>query len=315
MISRALEAWDYFWFPSGPPHALAVVRIALGLCSIIFWLRFLFDVELLFSGDGLYAPRAPLPEEGVQSLKDFLGLFLGNPSDLQAWVCYLLMLVTLLGFTAGLWFRLSTSLYMALFVYHYFIFGYANYGSYDKTLLILTLLLWISPCSQVWSLDASMSELVGQDPPETVSLWTQRLICVQLSIWYFGTGVYKLLSDAWSGGEVLYHSLIGVWGTPVAFWIAGLGFPMWFWDIVVMGVIWFEILAGFLLFSRRFQVPVMVFAALFHFMNGVLFNIWQFLFFPIIYILYFPPEEVKEWIESRLGLVTNNPTAPEQAPE
>ena len=36
MISRALEAWDYFWFPSGPPHALAVVRIALGLCSIIF---------------------------------------------------------------------------------------------------------------------------------------------------------------------------------------------------------------------------------------------------------------------------------------
>jgi hypothetical protein len=292
MISGALSKWDRFWFSPGSPRTLARFRVGFGLFMLVYWLRLLPDVSHLLCVDGFYLPWADSPQGPIQSTDDLIGFFVGSPSRTQAWTCYLAMLVALLGFIIGFWFRLSAVVYLTLQTYHYFAYNHGLQASFDNEMIIVTFVLLLSPCGEDLSWDAFTERIGGVAPPEEVCLWTQRLLCVQLSIWYFGVGVHKILNDAWDSGDIVYTSLLGPWGTPFGLWLAGLGLPMGVWDLTALLVIIFQLFAAFLLFSRQWQIPTMIIGAAFHLLNWLLFGIWQFLFFPLMYILYFDPIKI-----------------------
>ena len=103
---------------------------------------------------------------------------------------------------------------------------------------------------------------------------------------YFGTAVYKILSGAWNGGEVIQTALMGDWTTPLSFWLASQGLQLGWYDLMVIGVIFFELTASFMLFNKEWQKTWMWAGFIFHLINSLLLNVWEFMNFPIAYMLF-----------------------------
>jgi hypothetical protein len=53
----------------------------------------------------------------------------------------------------------------------------------------------------------------GKNPRfgETIPIWPQRLVMLQVTAIYLGTGVYKVMTSDWSSGEIFESSLQGAW--------------------------------------------------------------------------------------------------------
>ena len=52
-------------------------------------------------------------------------------------------------------------------------------------------------------------------------------------------------------------TLVGPWGTDLAFRIMAIAWPGWLFAVLTFGTIAFELSAGFALFHRRLRLPVM----------------------------------------------------------
>ena len=297
------DMWLGFWFPQGPPHALALSRVLIGAFLLIYWLRHIAYVRILFSSDGLCFPLIASPGEfdQIRSFSDFIGWLVAEPSLVRAWTLYLLTVLTAVGFTFGLFFRVSAVLHLLLWAYHWVIYIAAADYSYDRDFYLMVVFLTLSPCAQVLSLDALRRRKSGLSLPSTIELWAQRVICVHLSITYFGAGVSKVLAPAWRDGNVLLGIWSSDWGTPLAGTLLNLGLPLWFWTIAPKGVILFQLGVGFIMFSKRWIGPALLGATVFHVCNALTMGLWEFLYLPLLYPLFLDPGAVANWISARTG--------------
>ena len=298
--ASARATWTGFWFPLGPPHALALSRVLVGIFLLIYWLRYFPYVRILFSADGLCFPLLDSPGafSQIHSSSDLVGWLVAEPSLARAWTLYLLTVLTAVGFTAGLFFRASAGLHLLLWAYHWVIYiGAADY-SYDRDFYLVVAFLALSPCAQALSVDARRK---GPGYPPTVELWVQRLLCVHLAITYFGAGVSKILAPAWSDGKVLLGIWSSDWGTSLAWTLLNLGIPLWFWNMAIVGVVLFQLAIGFLLFNRRWSGLALVGGTFFHLCNALTMGLWEFLYVPLLYPLFLDPGAVANWISARTG--------------
>ncbi len=299
-IAHLAGIWNTFWFPEGPPHALALIRIGLGSFILMMWLKFLPHVTTLFSTQGLFFPYV---DESLTAspLTRLIGYIVGSASPLQAWFCYLSLLISIVGFTLGAFYRVSTTLYLIFLIYHYYAYTYHATYSYDKVLFIISWVMLASPAANVLSVDAWLARRKNKRLPTSVPLWTQRIICVQLALMYFGTGVAKVTSPFWHSGEVLEQALISEWSSPLGYWLSRLDPPMGLLNAATAIAILFELYAGYFIFQRRWQLLVMASGFFFHFLNATILVVWQFLFVPLLYILFFDPGTVARKVENILG--------------
>jgi len=196
------------------------------------------------------------------------------------------MLGALVLFTLGIWARFAALLFCMTFIYHYFIFFYFSEASYDKVNLIIMAILVFSPCDEAFSVKSWLRRRRGIPAKASYPLWTQQLICLEIAAVYFGAGVYKILSGAWNGGEVIYTALMADWSSPLSFWLARQGLQMGWYDIMLLMVIFFELTAWFMLFNKKYQKLWMIGGIIFHLSNALLLNIWAFLNFPLTYGLF-----------------------------
>jgi hypothetical protein len=126
---------------------------------------------------------------------------------------------------------------------------------------------------------------------------------VQVAFMYWGTGVFKLLSPAWAGGEMLAYSLMGDWASRAAFWLLQWNLPWGVFDVIVLTTILMELYAPFLLFHPSWQKWFFAWGVVFHTGIGVCLNIWPFMVMPLSYVLFIEPARVKrmaEWVGARL---------------
>ncbi|HKQ62031.1 MAG TPA: HTTM domain-containing protein [Candidatus Polarisedimenticolaceae bacterium] len=280
-LRRGREAWSRFWFPTGPPHALALFRIGFGLVVLLRWLSLAPHVTLLLSNQGIYLPRIELPG--------------GGPPPALAWALYLAAVASTGAVVLGLVTRLALLLQAVLLGYHWIVYFYATNFSYDALFLILTLCLVPSPCGRALSLDARGS---GTDATASWPLWTQRLICAQIALLYFGSAVFKISSPAWNNGEVLFQTLQDMWATGLGLRLIRLGLPRGVFDLACYATIVFELSLPVMLSSRRWWGVAAGLGTLFHTTIAALLSIWQFLVVPPAYVLFADPEDVRRRVEA-----------------
>ena len=294
------RAWSRFWFISGSPDGLALFRMLFGFYWLIRWIWWAPHVTLFFSREGMHFPELPAPVEGIHNFYQLIGWLTASPSVLQAWVLYLLTLPIIVMIIAGLFTRFSLFIFLLSWNYHYFLHFHMYETSYDRFLILLCFFLLFSPCGRSLSMDAYRTSGHPGGIDESFPLWTQRLICVQTALFYFGTAVHKLMSPAWNNGDNMASTLISDYSTQLGFWFARQDLPLGVYDIATVALIIFEILIGVLLFNARWQKLFFMLGFGFHLINTTVLWIPQFLIVPCTYVLFLKPDSVREWISRQL---------------
>lgn len=265
-----------YWFESISPYPLAAFRILFGVYLFCYFAQFIFRVEMLFSSNGVYVPFA---------MPDYA------PAPLLAWLIYLLTLGLCALFILGFRTRIITPFLLLYYLYHYFLnLSLPNY-SYDKINMQFLFLLCFAELDLVWSLSPSR-KVVGTLEPTTPA-WATRFIVLQVFFQYFGSGLWKLFNPVWHSGSIISLTYAGPWGTDLAFAVLQLGLADWFYDVVTWGVILFELVFGFVLYSRKFQRFAIVLGILFHLHNWAFLQIFEFFSLVSAYVLFIEGAEVK----------------------
>lgn len=309
MLKRIADLWSGFWFIEGPPHGMAAFRILMGIYWLVHWLPLAPYIRETLSDEGMHFPFFFYPSENLDVFGRFYG-WLTQP--LPMWAATLLYIIVvglsiciILGYRT----RIALVAYVLMYTYYYVYFLHPLNSSFGRMTFIMTAILIFSPCGKVLSLDAKRARQRGETVPETFPLWTARAICVQVFFIYVGTALFKVHSESWNKGEMIYTSLVGDWTTPLSFWLARFDWSWGTYDLVLLSTILFEFWAGLLLFHPRWQKPVFAIGTVFHLQIAVFLSIWQFLFMPMTYVLFVEPYRMRDWVQRKLQR-----RAPEAAP-
>ncbi len=283
-----------FFLPEGDPANLGLFRFCFGI-YLIWHLGPLWQVvPTAFSQDGFYLPLFEPGQPGLTGLESWIATISQPVSASTAYLIFTTLMVALLAFTIGIWTKLACLIFCTIFIYYYFIFFHFTQCSFDKINLMIMGILFFSPCDEAWSLKCWRKLRAGGARTITAPLWTARLITLEIAIMYFGTAVYKILSNAWNGGEVIQTALMGDWTTPLSFWLAGLGLQLGWYDLLVIAVISFELTASFMLYNKEWQKTWMWAGFTFHLCNALLLNVWEFMNFPMTYFLFLNSAYIKK---------------------
>jgi hypothetical protein len=291
------KTWNSFWFIEGPPHALAIFRILFSAFWLVIWLSWLPHVSLYFSRNGMYFPAFPDPGKNVSGFQTLVGWITRSPSIGQAWLLYGIGAALLSFIMVGFFTRLALIAFFLVLNYHYYVYLHMHGTSFDRLLLLVLILMILSPCGAVLSLDAHIAR--RKSSSKTIyNLWTQRMICVQIAIIYLATGIHKIITPAWTSGKDLAAAFYGDYATHAGFWIAKMNIPHGVYNLLTVLIIFFELSLSFLLFSRRWQNWAFVFGSIFHILNCIFLWIPQFLVVICCYILFLDPQKAASYFSS-----------------
>jgi Vitamin K-dependent gamma-carboxylase len=259
----------------GSPYPLAAFRISFGLYLLAYWLAYLGKVNVVFSSEGITIPYLipdwSLPPVLCTALFTFFLLAIG---------------ALIVGYRTA-W---ITPLVLLLYLYFYFLSVAVRNTAYDRLNLIFLGILCLGKLDGVW---APWPESRRAVQPVPVGVWPQRMIMMQLCFVYFGSGLWKFANRHWHTGDMLYYTLIGSWGTPLAFWFANLGLPKWFWAVSTWGIVMWELSMSLLLLYPPFRRIGFIVGFLFHFSVGALLHIWEFFDCVTAYVLFVEADRLR----------------------
>lgn len=258
---RFWELWKEFWFQPGSPYPLAAFRICFGTYLLGYWISHAPVVLAAFSNEGITIPYL-IPDWSLPpgACMTVFGAFL----------------VVLGAWTSGLATGFLTPVILVLYLYFYFLGVAVRNTAYDRLNLIFLVLLCFGKLDGAWGWTWSRGRVVGL-PVVPVSVWTQKMIGMQLCFLYFGAGLWKFTSRHWHTGDMMYFTMIGPWGTPLAFWIAQLGLPKWAWAVGTWSVVMWELAMPLLLLHKPFRRFGVLLGLGFHVAVGATLHIWEFL--------------------------------------
>jgi hypothetical protein len=253
-VQRFGDGWNRFWFASGDPISLAVIRISTGLVALYLHLTFTFDLIQFFGADGLLPPHVvnqwaveTIGVPGFPTLPRLSYLsYVTNPTAL--WVLHALAFVPLIAFTIGLFTRYAgiASLIVVLSYMHR---APMLVSQVEPLVAMLLFYLCLGPCGAVLSLDAKLR-------PRHLSLVTRhsslalRLIQIHFAAFCFLMGLSKLAggnSNVWWSGEAIWMLISRPESRLVD--LTWLGHPFLI-DVWTHAVVWFELLFPILIWNR-----------------------------------------------------------------
>jgi hypothetical protein len=184
------RAWVELWDRREPPTALALVRIAIGLCVMVD----LLQVRWLGLVEAVWAP----PPFGLGyggSDKHWAVDWFGE-SRQTAQLMWWLAFGSIALFTAGA----ATRLTGALFVLVYAQLGYISPDSdrgIDIAARVFVGILVFSSCHARWSVDAWVRRRIGRPFPDEIPAWPRYLLLFQL-LWIYFSGGHNKSGPEWS---------------------------------------------------------------------------------------------------------------------
>ena len=294
---REFSRFVQYWYGTEPPQALCVFRILLGFYFLIGWLSILPRVELYYSVEGMAFPYMDAPEGASNNLRDVLANLVQPAPVWVAWLLYGLMLTLIVLIIVGWWTRSALLLFSVMYSYYWLLQLHSLQSSFDRLLFVITVMLAMGECDAVYSLRAWIRKMRGERSVELIPIWPARLITMQIAFMYVGTGIYKIMTPAWAGGDMLIYSFQGDWASPVAFQILQLPLSKGVYDFVILMTILLELWAPFLLFHQTWQKLFFVLGFFFHLSISLTLNIWPFMIMPLTYILFVEPSAFKQFCD------------------
>ncbi len=200
-LTRTTRDISRFFFDDEVPFGLAIVRILLPLVLMFDMVPRWFHARELYSLDGAAAPLAI--NYGVPDM-------LPTPSGAVAVAMASVLLLTLITSSIGWCSRLSLALATTLYTYLTLMDCLGTMTKYTVIASHGLLLLTLSDCGSLWSIDALMrrrrehgSVLKLPTVPDHVksSVWPRRLIQLLIGIVYLGAAFTKMHTPAFFSSD------------------------------------------------------------------------------------------------------------------
>lgn len=252
--------FNRFFFAEEVPYGMALARILVPLSLMHNVLVRWPWARELYSTDGATA-----------QLGDNFGHFNYLPEFSGTVTIALYTLMTVLFITSIIGWRTRLSLLGAAVLYFYFqqIDAISTITKYTVIAVHLLLLLGLSNCGAIWSVDRWLSNRRGRGMPLascTAPIWPQRLMQLLLGIIYFGAAVTKLHTPAYfSGDQLMYWMMtylnnahpLGDYLTQHPVMIVVCSYLALVWEITFLFTVW----------RPWLRVPVLVVGTIFHLMT------------------------------------------------
>lgn len=205
-------------------------------------------------------------------------------SPITTYSLFALMILSSIGITLGLFYRLSASLFFLIFTYFELI-DLTNYLNHYYFVSLMALIMIVLPANINFSLDTKFGFAQKKN---TIPKWIILIIKIQLSIVYFFAGVAKLNYD-WL-----------IEAQPLSIWLAphtNLPFIGNLMDEKITAYLFsfggalFDLSVPFLLWSKKYRPYAYFFVIIFHLLTAMLFPIGMFPFVMIVStLIFFSPE-------------------------
>jgi hypothetical protein len=203
-VAGWVARWVRFWDECEPPTCLALIRILIGLVVVC-------DLVTLAAHGAISWLWAPIEAGGVVAWSEAAApLFyrLLPPTAGSATLLWAGLLLSAIGVAAGCFTRASVLAHVVFSVQAALINASAD-RAIDRLIRMVLLILLLSPCAAVWSVDAKRATGSFRGDASPAPAWPRYLIFVQLVITYFGAGLAKGGTHwyPWGGYNALYLTL------------------------------------------------------------------------------------------------------------
>ena len=291
-MTRALKAWERFWFAPQPTSTLAIFRIAFGLVALAWTLALAPDLLTFYSRDGV-VPRQP--EFGSLRALWTWGLLSGAPGDAVVVGLFVVLLVACACVVVGYRTRLaSAGVFVGLVSFQRRDPFVLNAG--DALIRLTALYLALAPAGVSLSLDRlrTARDRFWEFPARAP--WALRMVQIQLSVLYVSTVLEKLGGETWRDGTAASYALrledFQHLALPTT--ITGSAVVS---AVLTYGTLAVELSVGLLVWSRRARPFVVVPAILLHVLIDA--TIVAGLFSATVltaFVAFVEPETANRWI-------------------
>lgn len=267
--NEARQSLDHFFFTRETPFCLAIARIVLPFVLMAMSLKRWFHTRELYSADGATA-QLGLGYGFTQFLPEFSGEI--------AVFLYTLMLLALVCVSIGWQTRLCLLVSCVLYTYFSMLDAISTMTKYTVISTHLLLLLGVSNCGAIWSVDAWLAQRkstrVNPMPP-AFDAWPRRLIQLMIGFVYFGAAVTKMNTPAFLSGDQLQLWMLTHinFRHPVGEWLSM--YPVLIKCMAYITIVW-EMTFIFLVWKTMFRPWVIGIGVLFHFGTTVLLGLFVF---------------------------------------
>ncbi|MCA9084714.1 MAG: HTTM domain-containing protein [Planctomycetaceae bacterium] len=267
--SSAFSGLREFFFAEETPFGMAMMRIMLPLVASIPMFKRFPRVRELYTTDGAT----------VQLFEMFgNGEVLHVLSPAVAIPLYGIMLLCLVSAIIGFRTRLSLLIGGSLYAYFNLLDSVGTMTKYSVISTHLFLLLAVSNCGAIWSVDAWLARRSGKETgplPPKFPVWPARLVQMLFSALYFGASITKIKTEAFFTGEQMRYWMLSNWNyeNPV-----GEVMAMWSPILLVgayMAVIW-EVVFPFLVWQRQTRWFVLLMGVTFHILTLITLGLYIF---------------------------------------
>lgn len=274
--SRALAAWDRFWFTPAPTSTLAVLRIGVGVLAALTAVTLWADLDVFYRATWLgdRAARGVVAALACGAVLLIVGLRTRVVS-----VVVLLCLLTLA----------SVNPYV--------------FNSGDDLLRYLALFVALAPAGVALSVDSRRREgAAWRFPPRPV--WPLRLVQLQVTVMYAAAVWHKLQGDRWVDGTAASYPLripdmvrfpvpTGIVESPAMA------------HLLTWGTLAIEVAIPVLVWNRRTRPWVLGLGVALHLSIDLTLRAGFFSWVVLVaYVAFVPPETMVRWLERARAVVS-----------
>lgn len=199
---KPVKSLERFFFAEEVPYGMALARIVLPLVLLLVIVPRWFHARELFSTEGASAPLAL--NYGYMDLVPV-------PSGTVAVALTSLLVLTLVTSTIGWCTRLSLVIATLLYTWLNLLDCLSTLTKYSVIASHGMLLLSLSPCGAIWSVDSALKRRDAPDrapPLRTFPIWPRRLMQLMIGLVYIGAAFTKMHTPAFFSGDQMRQWMI-----------------------------------------------------------------------------------------------------------
>jgi predicted DCC family thiol-disulfide oxidoreductase YuxK len=287
-MRRVLQGWDRFWFAPAPTSTLALFRIAFALVVLAWAFSLAPSLFAFFSEDGILSTQ---PDRGAAAW-GVLDVF---SSDAAVTALYLALIAGSVCLLVGFRSRLAALVVFVCIVS----LNRRNpwvLNSGDLLLSVLAFYLMLAPSGSALSVDRWLRNRKGfWEFPER-SVWSLRLVQVQVSILYVAAVWAKLQGATWNDGTAVSYALRieDLERFPVPDLVTG---SLVLVNLLTYGTLAVELALGLLVWNRVLRPWVLLLGLSLHLGIDLAVRVGFFSYAVLVaYIAFIPPETARDWI-------------------
>ena len=293
------EGWNQFWFTPYQGPAIAWLRVATGVISLLWWLSFLPDLSLWFGEKGVLplSTLETLIGTGSRSVYRFSWFYLGE-SLLLTSCLWMLGLIAILLHTLGIFGRLSTLISWSFVISTVHRMPMLT-GLMEPVLTMsLAYLAIAAPQLNTKKLNTQKRLLWrGKQTPTTpldlsLNRLAIRLLQVHALFFYVVMFSTQLRSDTWWEGEAIWTLMASSETRTLDLTL--LGKTPWLLNLFTHGVLIFEIIFPILVWNQKLRPLLLTLSTIFWLFLGLTSGLLLFCLAMLSLSLAFWPETSTE---------------------